>query len=238
MEEELQAAQALEMFVRRHFLLSLLEAKRHSNPFWSRYCWSVKGKTFNLWMPVALKGQQRRKWLEKNIKDPDPSRPLERDRIQNIINRHLVNMMFVPFDPDRIGQASGPFLSEEQNKENFGSSLAEVVAEEKAAHIDDQRQAIKNLGRKMLKDLILKIFESAEDGNITDAELARKFGLSKATYSRFAGSRWYKSKESSTPDLWVNTAQVLAMDPDFKETVKAAGAWQQIQSVLKTVKEK
>ena len=130
------------------------------------------------------------------------------------------------------------FQPKDKPVKNFGSSLAQVVAEEKTAHIDEQRQAIKNLGRKMLKDLILKIFESAEDGNITDAELARKFGLSKATYSRFAGSRWHKSKESSPPDLWVNTAQVLAMDPDFKETVKAAGAWQQIQSVLKTVKEK
>lgn len=233
LDVELRAAQAFKRFVNRHFLLSMLEAKRNSNPFWSRYFWSVKGYKISLWLPIYLKGQQRRKWLEKNIKDPYPTRPLERDRIQGIINRRLANLVFVPFDPDRIGQLSGPFLTEKPTSEKFGSSLAQVVAEEKTANIDEQRQAIRKLGEKKLNELILRIFESAEDGDTTDAELAHEFGLSKATYSRFAGSLWHKSKGKCPPDLWVNTAQVLAMDPSFKETVIAAGAWKQIQSVLK-----
>ena len=37
LEEELRAAKIMQGLVRRHFILSRLEAERNSNPFWSRY---------------------------------------------------------------------------------------------------------------------------------------------------------------------------------------------------------
>ena len=34
------------------------------------------------------------------------------------------------------------------------------------------------------------------------------------------------------PDLWCNTAQVIAGHPDFQEAARGAGAWNTIQEIL------
>lgn len=233
LDEELKVANALQKFVKRHFYLALLDAERNNNPFWSRYFWEINGSKLCLWMPKFIKGHQRRKWLVKNIPEPDPGRPAERERIQSIINRSFAYMAFVPLDENRSHQGNKPFPPEDIAQKPFETTLAMAVAGEKAANIDHQRRAIKKLGKSKIKQLVLEIFENIEDDNIKDRELSKKFGLSKATFSRFSGSRWYKSETGTVPDLWRNTAHVLAMDPDFKATVIAAGAWEQVLTVLK-----
>jgi len=220
-------------FVRRHFYLSRLEAERKNDHFWSRYYWNIKGHNICLWLPVSLKGRKRREWLEENIDDPDPSRDLERERIQGIINRRLIRESLVPINemldtPAReAGSVSG------QNTA-FGSSLANVISEEKADKIKQQRRSIKALGRKRLKRLVLRIFEDLCYGEYNDGKVAKDFGLSKATFSRFAGSRWTKSG-SVTPDLWLNTAQVLSTHKDFKRVAVESGVWEQVEATLKDI---
>lgn len=232
MEEETRAAMIMQGLVRRHFYLSFLEAVRNTNPFWSRYNWRVRGGTICIWLPVSLKGQERRPWLEKNIDDPDPLRSGESERIQSIIGRKLVRERFVSFSTDTYTSNEENLLPCSDSGETFGESLAGAVAKEKARNLRRQRPSIRALGKRRLKKLVLRIFEDLNCGEYEDRKIARDFGLSKATFSRFAGSRWL-STESAIPDLWQNTAEILSTHPIFKEVAIDTGVWEQVQSALK-----
>ena len=230
LEEEFRVAKIMQGLVRRHFILSRLEAERNRNRFRSRYNWAIKDRIICVWLPVSLKGQERRAWLEKNIDDPDPHREGERERIQAIINQNLIREEFVPF-PEAHSQTDDETPSCSGTDEEFGKSLAEIVAKEKADHIKQQRRAIQALGKERLKQLVLCIFEDIHGCGYSDGKVAKDFGLSKATLSRFAGSQWHE-KETSIPDLWLNTAQVLSENSTFKEVVKETGFWKQVKATL------
>ena len=96
-------------------------------------------------------------------------------------------------------------------------------------NIHKQRRSIKILGRSKLKVLIEQIFNEIRDESYSDSKIAKDYGLSKATFSRFAGCRWKDSKSNSIPDLWMNTAQVLATHPDFRALAKNSGVWEQVK---------
>lgn len=231
LEEEGRAAKALQYHVRRQFYLSRLEAERKFSPFRSRYYWIVKGKKICVWLPVSLKGRKRRLWLENNIDDPDPFQPEERKRIQAIIDLKLIKEGFIPLNekvckPDDQGYRFWFDLDEE-----FGISLANAVAEEKAVNIKKQRPSVKSLGEERLKRMVLHIFKDIESGEYKDGKVAKKFGFTKATFSRFAGSRWLQAG-SSIPDLWLNTAQVISNHSIFKKTAKDTGVWKQVKATL------
>ncbi|SRR6056297_216105 len=232
LEEEYQAAQIMQGLVRRHFYLSVLEASRRTNPFWSRYNWNVNGTNICLWLPKALKGKERRKWLEANIEGPDPAQPHERQRIQAIIDQKMLKEHYVPLSKaeGKIAKETSPFWSDMD--ENLGISLAQSVADEKVVNIDKQRRKIKALGKEKLKKMILCIFENIVSGEKEDIQLAMSFGLSQATFSRFAGRHWLKA-DSEVPDLWLNTAEVLSKHNIFKETVIESGFWEQVSNTLK-----
>ena len=87
------------------------------------------------------------------------------------------------------------------------------------------------LGKKRFKQLILRIFENIKSGEYSDEKLARDFGLSKATFSRFAGSQWHK-KETPIPDLWLNTAKVLSQNSTFKKVTKETGFLKQVKATI------
>ena len=87
---------------------------------------------------------------------------------------------------------------------------------------------------RKLKRLVLRIFEELCHGEYNDGKVAKDFGLSKATFSRFAGSRWTKSG-SVTPDLWVNTAQVLSAHKDFKKVAVESGVLGKVEATLKDI---
>lgn len=229
-EAETRAAKIMQGLVRRHFYLSLLEGERKSDPFWSRYYWEVKGCKICLWLPVYLKGRERREWLEKNLDNPNPLGGRERQRIQAIISRALVKERLIPISEASVAD-NDELTVWPRTKESPGIPLAEVVAEEKARNIQHQRRSIKSLGKKTLKQLILRIFNDLSYGEYKDGKVAKQFGLSKATFSRFAGSQWLET-ESAMPDLWLNTAQVLSEHPTFKEVAKKAGVWQQVEITL------
>ena len=230
-EEEERAAKSMQHLVRRQFYFSCLEAERKFNPFRSRYYWDIQGEKICVWLPVSLKGRKRRVWLENNIDDPDPFQPEERKRIQTIIDRKLIQEGFVPLD-EKVRKSKNQeheFWSD--SDEEFGISLANAVAEEKAVNIKKQRPSVKALGEDELKRLILRIFNDIESGEYKDGKVAKEFGFSKATFSRFAGSRWHQTG-SSVPDLWLNTAQVLSNHNTFKETAKDTSVWKQVKATL------
>jgi hypothetical protein len=232
LEQEARASKILQGFVRRHFRLSWLEAERNSNPFWSRYYWNVKNHKICVWLPVSLKGRKRREWLEQNIKNIDLSRPQERQRIQAIINRKLVRERFVPYNEAmEIGHDEISLIQVDWEKAS-GMPLAQIVAEQKALNIQKQRPSIRALGETQLRKMILQIFEDIRYDDYKDRKVAKNFGLTKATFSRFAGSRW-RQTDSSIPDLWRNTAQMLKEHPIFRQVVKEMGLWDQVVTTVK-----
>ena len=237
-EKECLAARLLQGFVRRHFELSLKEARRGANPFIARYPWQVGDGQIYVWFPRQFPRRERRAWLENHVEEPDPTRTGEKARIQSIIDENLPRGRFVALGEnhgngtDRSsldGLLSWSLL--------YGISeegLAHVVAREKAAMLDKQRPAIRELGSAKLKDLIHTVFDRLDSEEFCAEQVAERFGLSKATLSRFAGTNWKKhdSGEYRIPDLWINTARVLAKVPGFREAAQAAGVWPRVKKVL------
>ena len=228
---EAYAASVLQGLVRKHFALSLKEARRESNSFWSRYQWKIKGKSMSLWLPKVLWGQKRRLWLEKHIPDADPERPGERERVQKIIDQLHARTQFVSLDD----LPYSPSLRTPPAPVALGSApgLAARVAEEKADNIGLQRPSIRALGPQKLHELIVRIFESIEDEEYQQQKIAAEFGLSVATLSRFAGSDWKRNRASKgpTPDLWRNASNVISQIPVFREVAEELGLLDTIEAV-------
>jgi len=218
-EQEALSAAILQGFVNRHFYLSRLEAERQINPFWSRYNWKIKGKSICIRLPISLKGRERPKWLKEHIKDPDPQKAKERQRIQRIIYQRFFKEKLISISDKANLLKTEPRIDNSAWGNNFGMSLAQAVAKEKATNINLLRRSIRALGEKKLRQLILRIFEDINQGEYKDGKVAKDFGLSKATFSRFAGSKWHNSGEA-IPDLWHNTAKVLSSHKLFNEFPK------------------
>ena len=231
LELESRTAAAVQGLVLRHFHLSVLEVVRKINPLWSRYYWDMGDRKICLRLPVHLKGVERRKWLEKNIDILDPAKTYERKRIQAQIYSLLGNVRILSFNEAVHGKVIETHEHYLCRNVDICRSLGEIVAEEKADHIEKQRRAIRALRKDKLKRLIKYIFQNIGCEDYKDNEIADSYGLSKATFSRFAGSHWNNS-DSSIPDLWLNTAQVLSIHPDFKDVAVDAGVWDQVAKTI------
>ena len=233
LEREARAAKILQRYVNRHFRFSIYEALRKSDPFWSRYYWRINDMQICVRLPVFLKGRQRQEWLENNIDNPDPEKSGETKRIQEIINRNFVTEGFTSFDEDAVDDSLDPeakFWSKVD--EYHGITLSTMVAKEKAMNIHKQRPSIQKIGESQLKKMILKIFNELPNDDYKDVNIARSFGLSKATFSRFAGSKWNQN-DSQIPDLWQNTAQILSKHTMFMELAEKVGIWEKVKSIAK-----
>jgi hypothetical protein len=230
-EAEEREALCMQGLVRNHFYKSQLEAMRRLYTFWSRYTWIINGGAIRVWLPVFIRGRKRGEWLAKNITDPDPKSPNEKQRIQRMINEKLVFQAM----EGQLEDLADPDTEQNQiwskTEEQFGISLAIVVADEKAKNIHEQRRSIRNLGEEKLKHLILRIFEDIKYDDYQDKEIATDFGLSKATFSRFAGSDWAKTK-SMIPDLWLNTAKILSHHDGFREVALETGYLKEVETTL------
>ena len=226
-------ARRIQRFVARHFMLSCLEARRHANPARSRYAWHVGSGVLYVWLPVWMRGRLRRDWLETNIDEADHTRSDEADRVQRLIDQRLGDLNTVPLTHNR-----SKTLADSKNlrfripcivESVTVHGLATTVADEKADTIDQQRPAIRAMGPVPLRRLILRIFEDLSTSRYQEGKMARAFGLSTSTFSRFAGSRWQGSK--TIPDLWANTACVLSQHRDFCDAIDDAHITSQLQFV-------
>ncbi len=226
-EKEMRAARTMQGLVKRSFYRSCLEIKRGLNPFRSRYNWKINEGTLTVYLPLSIEGNKRRAWLEANIENPDPHKKGERERVQAIINRSFVNQRMIQIK-DAQNLADDTDWPATWPDDEPGPSLGEIVAQEKADNIDQQRRAVRAIGKKKLKQLVLQIFREIEDKGYADNRLAQGL-FSKSTFSRFAGSKW-KENGGRAPDLWRNTAQVLSKNPVFREM--ASGYRDQIHNIL------
>jgi hypothetical protein len=232
LRKELAAAKLLQDMVLRHFKYCLKETLRGLNPLRTRYHWHTCGGVVTVWMPVFIQAKQRKSWLERHVDGPDASSPGEKYRIQQIIDSQLGSPGISDFDcPGRYGcpaaGKSGPGSTEIEVK-----GLADAVADEKAGNILSMRPAIKSLGKKKLGELIRCIFHDVSFGCYQEKAIAQKFGLSRATLSRFAGSRWKVSAFERCPDLWSNLARVLASDAEFTRAARDCGVWERVMKII------
>jgi len=235
--EEIVAARIFQNLVARHFRLSCKEALRNSNPMMSRYAWPVNGSAIHVLMPVSMPGRIRGEWLNDHVQNPNPQRQGEKQRVQSIINERLGKPRHVALTrrirQDVFSQSADTPLETLMEQEINVRGMANVVAEEKAECIMDQRPAIQALGKASLKKLICHVFDALSTDQFEEKRIARIFGLSRPTFSRFAGSRWQTDPSSKPPDLWRNVAQTLAGHAAFVEKAKEAEVWPQVQGILK-----
>lgn len=240
LEQEAVAANELQGLVLRHFTTSCLESLRRSNPLMMRYAWPVNGGEIRVWRPLGMDGREFRRWLQANVEDPRPQRPLERERVQAIIDQRLGIRRTVPLDDgyDLVAAvpASEPPVPWSVLHDVTVHGLAEAIATEKAASLSQQRPAIRALGKTKLQRMIRSIFERCSQDGYRDETMARTFGVSTPTFSRFAGRRWSDRSDDqgslTVPDLWRNTAGVLAAHPVFVEAARDAGVWSRVEEVL------
>ena len=230
---EAAAAQLLQQRVVRSFRLSCLEARRLLNPARNRYAWETPGGVIYLWLPAALPGSCRRRWLAENIGPCPAASPAEQRRVQAIIDARLGFRSQLSLEGQVGGGPAAPERDWEGLLEEEVSSrgLAEVVAAEKAAQLQQQRPAIRGLGCAVLKQLVRRILEDVTCDRYDERSVARAFGISPPTLSRFAGHRWRRDGRDRPPDLWSNVAQTLAGHSVFVSLAQEVGVWPQVQGV-------
>lgn len=232
---ELKIAKILQNFVIRHFYLSCLECARRQQGLSRRYLWKVEGRSIPVWMPSYMAAKQCRDWLKSHI----DNHMTQKEHIQAMVDRHLqrhVVMSLSQIETDVADSTKGDFYDDTETV-SFTDDLATAVANEKAENIGFQRPAIQALGPDKLKDLVCRIFESIAGGNLKAQPLAKEFGLSDAAMSRFASTRWSRVPNlrfSNVPDLWSNTAQVLATNPDFSAAAGRAGVLTTISQIIES----
>ena len=236
LQEEDTVARILQGCVLRNFRFSCMEAKRHCNPARFRYSYRADGRVIHLLMPGWMSGRDCGVWLTANLAGVDLSGADARGRAQAIVDSRLPIPRRVPLVHE-MGRASpisptvpAPDAHVEESITNHG--LAHVVAKEKADDINHQRPSIQAIGPAALERLVTRVFDALEEGTYEAKVLADAFGLSRATFSRFAGSRWKTSLSERPPDLWANVAQTLAGHTAFTEAAEEAGVWAQVQDVL------
>jgi hypothetical protein len=245
-QEEYEAGRLLQKMVFGNFRRSKLDCSRIT-PFSKRYEWVFGGRRIYLWYPSFVTPKEFKAWLIENFENLDPEVPNAKGHIQSRIDESFGRGYHIPFEDSGLAETSNmsakasPITTLEEQM--FGRNLAEAVAHEKAENSMNLRPAIRELGKQSIRQLVLQIFTEIEWGDYDITRTAKQYGISKATLSRFAGSTWHGkmgTDESVTiPDLWKNTAQVLAGNPNFMETVlhsRIAGRFEEVQALIKTQK--
>jgi hypothetical protein len=239
LQKDRLAEQLLQRLVERHFLFSLRESRRSTNPALVRHRWNIRDKgALYLVFPKSMEPHKRSQWLEMNV-DPniDLEQPGVKENIQALVDSSIPFPCLID-DYENLDSHSLTPFEEALISEEDSFDMAAYVAQEKADNIDRQRPAIRALGKSMLIKLIHAVFENLITGVKSDEELAEAFGLSKATYSRFCGSQWFKGlvdgQNIIIPDLWRNLCSILLKVPILIEAARNSGIWYFVSTCAET----
>ena len=181
-----------------------------------------------MWFPKRFYGRQRKPWLEEHIGQPDLTKDGELERIQALIDEYFGRQVQFSMDEylsDRLpGSLSPPDAG---LKAEDWVTMRCLIANEKAKEPEKLRPAICILGCDKIRELVMAVLENISSELESDAELAKRFGLSKSALSRFAGrqrwKKWRKDHEKPPPALAVNSAQILKRHPEFAATAREMG---------------
>lgn len=247
LEEEDATARILQSLVVRHYHLSKRDYFRRPGSPIRRYVWQLaEGRYLTLYRPAHIRASELRNWLETRFADVKIDQPGEVDHIQAEIDTAFPALTMVSWDvPGNDTMAASarksPVKQVIQAEQIHASvrrtaRLVDEVTAEKVEHIDRQRPAIRRLGCEQLRALIERVFRDIGEDTYQDHTIAKDFGLSKATFSRFAGSRWSEAlgdgDHSSIPDLWRNLAHIMAVDVDFLVAAAEAGVLSRLKMTL------
>jgi len=227
---ERESARLLTRMIYNHIQYSWLEACRHYDPNYVRYRWRRETQILELIRPRGVPVGLFRKWLELEFPNKDQllqrQLPEIRERIRNhygYFNDHAVNA------DESI--AEDPI--ETSIQKNLSHNLIFDVALEKQTNINEQRPTIRALGSKKLFNLCVEILENYTSKGFSFAKLAKEYGLSKTSLSRFAGTEWTKdASEGSVSDLWQNMAKVILSDPLFTDAATSLAILPQLKRIL------
>jgi len=241
-QEEFLAGIILQRLVLQNFFWSRKECER-GTPLSIRYAWEVDGRKIYLYYPSHMTAKEFKAWLKENVKDANPRAPGEKKRIQSLIDEQLGRDHHVSLDGTGIVRTlkakEEPCTTDTQEGYMFGRNLAEAVAQEKVENIKKLRPGIRELGQDSVRKLVMQIFSALEHGDYELTKMAEQYGISKATLSRFAGSSWFEKMDGvqtvTVPDLWKNTAGVLAENPIFLDTVLTSGFGDKLKEVLRLI---
>ena len=240
LQEEAEVGRLFRNLVIRQISYSWLEVCRIADQSYARYRWKLGANFMELKRPRWMKGHAFRKWLEQNIDHPDSNRKGEKERIQNEIYetfgfRKTVSLENMEGRKLALSITPDPVQVEEQ--QYLATNLYATIADEKADKLHEQRPAIRKLGKKRLRRLVLRILNDCIDTGHKDVHIAREFNLSKATFSRFAGRDWQMDNEGKdsmvVPDLWRNMAHVLSQNPYYVEPTIRLGVKGTIDTIVR-----
>jgi hypothetical protein len=237
-QEEHEAGKVLQSMVYNNFLRSKRECGR-SNQLSTRYRWQVGGSNVYLRYPSYLTADEFRKWLEQQSGSFDPNNPHEKNLLQELADREFGKGEFVSFD-DLEGQRVMGEVNEtvEDSPEGyqFAENLGNAVAARKVKNIRRLRPGIRRIGKEKIEEMILQIFRDLSNDEYELSKVATRYGVSNATMSRFAGSKWFEriagEETLAIPDLWRNTAKILAENTTFMEMVAVSGFAGKLKEVL------
>ena len=237
-EVEESVARITTQFVLRHYRFSMKECQRRERNA-VRYTWNVQGRKLYLFYPYHLTAKQFREWLEENTTDVDLNAPDAEERIKEKVKLELSDGDLL--DPASEGHLlramAGQYQPEPVGEQDFPDRLSIYVAREKSEHLEQLRPSIRSLGKDRVYNRVLRIFSDIQEGEYALSEVAREYGLSKASLSRFAGPDWRRETgkeqaEDDIPDLWINTARVLARHRTLWEAVMNSGFAVILQEIL------
>ncbi len=231
LESEEFAEKIFFKLIKKHLMFSWREACRIADQFNKRYRWELPTGTLELKRPHWLKGNDFRKWLETHIDNPDPQRDGEKDRIQEQVFKELESTSVFSYDEieyDMLAGSYNPDPIHEMELSYFRKNFYQFIADEKANNSNNLRPAIRRLGSKKIRELVFTVLDNFTNEDYRDTITAQKYGLSKSTFHRFAGSKWLENKSDNdgriqVPDLWNNIAKVINSNPRFVDVVTSFG---------------
>ncbi|MFN3166999.1 MAG: hypothetical protein ACE37H_08040 [Phycisphaeraceae bacterium] len=211
-------------YLRRHWRLCLKEAWRREQKWIIAHDYDNGTEWIRLYVPACIPAAERDHWLKRNI---GPINANNKAVIQSRIDAWLDQELRDREQQLRSDVACAPFGAElspyvlEHGWSHDG--LAHTVAREKAATPGRLRRSIAALGAVRIQQLVTRIFHDVSAGCYHPSTVARDFDLHKSVLTRFAASNWHPCKDGPVPDLWLNTAQVLASQPRFRAALEEAG---------------
>jgi len=229
LELEVEAESLLKRMLIMHIKYSWLEVCRKTNKLYNRYRWVLPEGIIELMKPIGISGSRFKKWLKGHIIGPNPNEKGEKFRIQREIDNWFGHSSEENFD--NISYMLNSEKEEDFDLKMYPQDFSSLVANEKAENINQLRPSIQLLGSNKVRNLVLSILENIIYNDCNDNNIASRFGLSKATFSRFAGRDWRKNNNGDVPDLWRNIAQIVTNDPVFIEIAVSLG----INSVIKEI---
>lgn len=234
---ELRSAEILQDFIRRHFVLSVLEARRRMCVGIRRYLWALERHRVYLWLPREMSARECRDWLNERAE----SFPVGSQNLRELIQERINNELWLP---RILNDSDGRYAAQLVNPPDPAMAsleheisvrgLSEVVAQEKADRIHLQPPSIQAIGPDRLRQMVLRIFEDLTAGTYVESDVAREFGLNKVSFHRFARRRWRHAPNGSmtVPGLWRNVAWTLSNHPTFVAGAKDFGVWPGVEQVL------